>query len=426
MGDTNNTAENGDETSLEIDVIYAQEICEFFSQEIGQVVSVMVKGGEIAASSDKTRIGNIHEMAARILAGEFDEYEVSEQEAAESKGMRQGFNVGIDFEGKRYGALAVAGPPPYTRIFNRLAAHGLQTMLNVRKQELVRHHIQDQQNQELRDLSDELEEQVSGIAEELIEASKHLSSVTHRVITHSTTSADHASLAQTASETATDNLQSVATASDQLSSSSAKISLQASDAATRTKAVAGEAEEVVKIVEELEKASEQISEVLNLINAIAKQTNLLALNATIEAARAGEAGKGFAVVAGEVKTLAKQTGDATQKISDRITQFGGQSAQAITAVQNISGTVTEISDLTHAIFTAVEDQSAATGNINANVQNAAEGSINAKEAVSHVVKSAHTVVETVQEADGISRNLEEKVDLLRGRVHAIALHLKKQ
>ena len=58
-----------------------------------------------------------------------------------------------------------------------------------------------------------------------------------------------------------------------------------------------------------------------LINDIASQTNLLALNATIEAARAGDAGKGFAVVASEVKSLATQTGKATEEIASQISEI---------------------------------------------------------------------------------------------------------
>jgi hypothetical protein len=51
---------------------------------------------------------------------------------------------------------------------------------------------------------------------------------------------------------------------------------------------------------------------------IATQTNMLALNATIEAARSGEAGRGFIVVANEVKSLAKQAKDNSEKFKSLV------------------------------------------------------------------------------------------------------------
>ncbi|MCB1537863.1 MAG: hypothetical protein H6865_01400 [Rhodospirillales bacterium] len=51
---------------------------------------------------------------------------------------------------------------------------------------------------------------------------------------------------------------------------------------------------------------------------IASQTNMLALNATIEAARSGEAGRGFIVVANEVKSLAKQAKENSDKFKSLI------------------------------------------------------------------------------------------------------------
>lgn len=70
------------------------------------------------------------------------------------------------------------------------------------------------------------------------------------------------------------------------------------------------------VTEKLLVESGEIGRTLDIINEIAESTNLLALNASIEAARAGEAGRGFAVVAQEVGTLAENTKESLQKVSE--------------------------------------------------------------------------------------------------------------
>ena len=99
------------------------------------------------------------------------------------------------------------------------------------------------------------------------------------------------------------------------------------------------AQDLNTVVASLGEASQKIGGVVKLISQIAAQTNLLALNATIEAARAGEAGKGFAVVASEVKSLARQTTEATGGISREISAMRETAARTAELVGGMSATI---------------------------------------------------------------------------------------
>jgi methyl-accepting chemotaxis protein len=67
---------------------------------------------------------------------------------------------------------------------------------------------------------------------------------------------------------------------------------------------------------DLSERTQQIGSIIATVDDFAERSSLLALNASIEAARAGEAGKAFSVVAGEVKNLAEQSQQATEKVRE--------------------------------------------------------------------------------------------------------------
>lgn len=189
-------------------------------------------------------------------------------------------------------------------------------------------------------------------------------------------------------EQASDYVNSVATAAEQLTASISEISRQTSEATTISGDAVDRAETTNKIVASLEVSANEIGEVVALISEIAEQTNLLALNATIEAARAGEAGKGFAVVASEVKNLASQTAKATDDIRTKIGSVQSETASAVEAIGQIKQVISQINEVGGSLASAVEEQSAATQEIVQNVQAAANGSASVAAEVNNLNESA--------------------------------------
>jgi methyl-accepting chemotaxis protein len=181
------------------------------------------------------------------------------------------------------------------------------------------------------------------------------------------------STVSSASEEATVNVQSVASASEEMASSVNEISRQVQEAARIAGDAVQKAHNADERINSLSEASAKIGDVVELINTIAGQTNLLALNATIEAARAGDSGRGFAVVASEVKALAEQTAKATAEIGLQITSIQSATQESVANMREIGEVISRIAEISASIASAVEEQGAASQEIARNVQQAAAG-----------------------------------------------------
>jgi methyl-accepting chemotaxis protein len=231
---------------------------------------------------------------------------------------------------------------------------------------------------------------------------------TARSFTATTESATKESARMAAASTdASNNVQTVAAATEQLSASIREIADQVGKSVRFADEAVGSAKHSNEQVLRLQQAAGEIGSVVNLINAIAAQTNLLALNATIEAARAGESGRGFAVVAQEVKSLAEQTTRATSDIANQVKAIQSATGDTAGAINVVVGMIEEISSIALTLSSAIEEQGSAT-------QEIARNTSTVSALIGDVSLSASTVDKAAQEAStGASEMLTVIGDLAR-------------
>lgn len=261
-------------------------------------------------------------------------------------------------------------------------------------------------------LAEEFDRAVGEIIKKQSTAAGELSRTAQSLQTAAESAGTHSMDVMAAAQQTSSNAQTVAAATEELSNSVREILRQVDDSTLSADTAIMESETAATKISELADAVTEIGQVVALIQDVAEQTNLLALNATIEAARAGEAGKGFAVVASEVKTLAEQTGDATETIRNQIRSISERTDAAVDSISRMGATIANLSRLSGEVGRAVQEQGNATQEIATHIAEAASGA-------GFVSKAMDGLSITISDANAASQQVHGATSQMAGQAYVL-------
>ena len=189
--------------------------------------------------------------------------------------------------------------------------------------------------------------------------------------------------------------------------------------------IRAQVDEIATKIATLSDRTQQIGSITATVKDLADQSNMLALNAAIEAVRSGEHGKGFAVVAREIRSLADQSIQATNRVREILDDIGSAIHSTVQVAergsQKIEGGLLQVrtsGENLRELSGIVKDNSAAVRQIAAAVSQQNAGITQIFGAVTDQTRMMDETMrrlETTTQAAEVLQSLSQRVsDVLKG------------
>lgn len=269
------------------------------------------------------------------------------------------------------------------------------------------------------DVADTFEQAIDAVVTVVATSATNLQETAGSLVAASSATTAQSAAVASAAQQMSSGVQSVASATEQLNASAQEIRRQVDGSTGLARSAVKEVESTKTVVADLGRASVEIGQVVKLINDIAKQSNLLALNATIEAARVGDAGKGFGVVAAEVKSLARQTSSATDKIAATVNAIQTASREGIDAIGRIDRAISGFEEAMSSIEASVREQRSANDEISKNVHQSAAGTREVSHNIGLVAEAAEDATRAANAVHHTASDVAAQAERLRSETRRL-------
>ncbi|WP_171818097.1 methyl-accepting chemotaxis protein [Pyxidicoccus fallax] len=189
-------------------------------------------------------------------------------------------------------------------------------------------------------------------------------------------------------------------------------------------AIRAEVSEMARRILALEGRTREVAGIVDEVKNLADQSNMLAINAAIEAVRSGDSGKGFGVVAREMRGLADQSIQATNRIREVLDGVGKSMREAARFSEAGDERVRQSVDAVRLsgaqlqkLAAIIGETSASMRQITSAVSTQDTGTRQMADAIRELNAQMRVTLTAVQDTQGATRSVHSLAESMAGMAH---------